>query len=99
MFIPVEKTHSDILIKEGSKANFLYIISSGEVKVSRQGKDIAVLSRGDFIGSMQKIHRDEPEDYTFSNEKPVTLFAMKAEEILRFADKNPGLLMKIVYDF
>ncbi|MCP4138132.1 MAG: cAMP/cGMP-dependent 3',5'-cyclic-AMP/GMP phosphodiesterase [bacterium] len=99
IFIPIEKTHSDILIKEGNRISYIYIINSGEVEVTKKGQPIARLKRGDFIGSFQKVHKKEPEDYTFSNTIPVSLYAVKAEDILKFVESNPGLLMKIVYDF
>ena len=62
------------------------------------GKTILKLTKGDYIGSMQRLYKDEPAVCTFSYDAPVSLFAMKKVNILRFLEKNPGILMKSVND-
>jgi len=99
IFMPYEKKESGILIKEGDKIQFIFIIREGEVAVSRQGRKISVLKKGDFVGDMQSVHKGDPSQYTFSHYAAVSLYAMKAEDILKFVENNPGLLMKLVYDF
>ncbi len=99
IFQPVELTKKGTLIKEGEHVEFIYIIRKGEVEVKKGRKKIAALKRGDFIGSMLKIYNSEPAEHTFSPTGPVSLYAMQRKDILRFLDKNPGILMKSVYDF
>ncbi len=98
IFIPVER-EPGVILREGRNIEHLYIIRSGEVKVSRKGKTLATLRKGDFIETLMDVHRGKKAQYTFSNDGPVLLYAMEREEIFRFAEKNPGLLMKLVYDF
>ncbi len=99
IFIPMEMPEPGTLIREGEPIDHIYILRSGSVDVSRDGSTVAGLSRGDFIGSVQKLIQDEPDDYTFSNTGPVSVYAMKSDDIRAFIDKNPGLLMKLVYAF
>ena len=99
IFIPMEVKEPGAIIQEGGEMPYIYIIRSGEVEVEKNGKRVAMLKRGDFIGSVQKLHLNEPADYTFSNKGPVSLYGMKSADIKRFIDNNPGLLMKLVYDF
>ena len=99
IFISDERNEPGELLREGDEIEFVYIIRDGEVTVSRAGKKITSLKRGAFVGEMHRMHRGEASPYTFMHSDPVSLFAMKREDILQFVDRNPGLLMKLVYDF
>ncbi len=99
IFVPEERKGKGILLKEGDNLDYMYIIKEGEVEVTREGKNIAVLGRGDFIGEMKNIYYNEPAYYTFSHKNIVQLYGMTKDDIMIFAENNPGLLMKIVYDF
>ena len=99
IFVPMEMNEPGHIMREGDTMQYIYILRDGEVEVSRDGKRIAVLKRGDIIGSIQKLHLNEPADYTFSHEKLVSVYAMKSEDIRQFIDNNPGLLMKLKHDF
>lgn len=99
IFIPMEVKEPGAIIREGDEVRFIYIIRNGEVEVTRNGRKIAVLNRGDIIGSVQGLEQNEPSEYTFSNRAPVSLFGMNSADIKRFIDNNPGLLMKLVYKF
>ncbi len=99
IFQPIDREDPGIIMKEGEPIDYIYIIREGEVTISKSGQDIAILRKGDFIGTMQNVHRDEPAEYTFSHKEAVSLFGMKREDILVFVEHNPGLLMKLVYDY
>jgi CRP-like cAMP-binding protein len=99
IFIPIEYKTGGVLAREGDAIDFIYIIREGSVQVTRQGKQIAVLGRGDFVGTMQEMQKDIPSNYGFSHTGPLLAFAMKKQDILKFAKHNPGILMKQVYNF
>ncbi len=99
IFIPVDRKGAGSLLQEGKPIDFIYLIREGEVDVVRRGKKVTVLGTGDLIGSLQKIHRGENSSYTFSHRKGVSLYAMKAEDIVTFVENNPGLLMKQISFF
>lgn len=99
MFVPQDEDEPGTLIREGELPEQIYIIRKGEVEVSKEGREIAVLKRGDFAGSIRRLHKGDPSAYTFSHSAPVSLYALNSDEILLFVERNPGLLMKLVYDF
>ena len=99
IFIPIEYKNGGILVHEGGTIDFIYIIREGSVTVTRKGKQIAMLGRGDFVGTMLEMQKDIPSSYEFSHNVPLLAFAMKKQDILKFAKHNPGILMKQVYNF
>ena len=99
ILVPVELEGPGTVIEEGRPLNEVSLISRGEVEVSRKGEVRATLKRGDFIGAMHKIQRGEAAEYTFSHEKQLSIFVIKKEDILEFVARNPGLAMKLAYDF
>jgi len=99
MLNPIEVYQPSILIQEGTPLDQIYIIRQGEVKVERRGRLMGVLKRGDFVGSMLRLKRGLPSDFTYINEDSVSLYSVKHADVIRFVTKNPGLMMKLVYDF
>ena len=52
---------TDLIIKEGTSANELYVIGDGQLQVSRSdGLVVAVLGRGNFFGEMLSQTHLEP---------------------------------------
>lgn len=96
---PVEVKDSGNLIRENFEIPALYIIRKGSVEVSRRGDIVASLSRGDLVGSVIKVHRSETADYTYANIGPVSLYRISKKSIIPFLEKNPGLIMKLIYPF
>jgi len=86
------------LINEGETLHTLYLIREGNIEVFKNNKKITVLGKGDFVGSLERLHKNLPALYTFTNSRPVSLFAMKGDDLKFFIDKNPGLLMKFTYE-
>ena len=94
-----EITKPGVILKEGQKLDDIYIIRDGEVTVTQKSKKVAKLKRGDFIGTMESVYKKRSACYTFTNESPVLLYKIHSSDILKFIDKNPGLIMKLTYDF
>ncbi|MGL4368786.1 MAG: cyclic nucleotide-binding domain-containing protein, partial [Spirochaetota bacterium] len=99
IFIPLELKKESTILKEDSIPDFLYIIRNGTVRVTKGGKPITELSRGDFIGTMKEIAYHIPSSFSFEHDGPVSLFAMKNQDIVKFAKQNPGIMMKQFYPF
>lgn len=96
---PEEREKPGTLISEGENFTNVYIIRKGEVNVSREGKTIAVLKKGDLAGAMVKLDRKLPSEYTFSHETPVSLYVVNRKDYEKFIERNPGLMMKLAYNF
>ena len=72
--VAIENTSADDIIKEGEALPGLYILREGIVKVSRNGKAVAELKKGNIIGRFDKFQRGEHASFTFSHTDPVKLF-------------------------
>jgi len=98
IFVPHIIKEPGTIIQEGDALHTLYLIRDGEIEVYKNGEKITILEKGDFVGSLERLHNNLPAVYTFRNVKPVSLFAMKGADLKFFIDKNPGLLMKFTYE-
>ncbi|MFP4011627.1 MAG: cAMP/cGMP-dependent 3',5'-cyclic-AMP/GMP phosphodiesterase [Spirochaetaceae bacterium] len=83
------------LIPEGEIPEGIFLVGNGTVSVLRGGHTAATLSRGDVVGSMRAIERDEPSAYTYRHEEPVDLFFIPRDDALQFLKRNPGAAMRL----
>ncbi|HMV43216.1 MAG TPA: cyclic nucleotide-binding domain-containing protein, partial [Leptospiraceae bacterium] len=74
MMTPIEIDQPSILMQEGHIMEQIYIIRKGEVKVEQKGKLKGILKRGDYVGSLIRIRRGHPSEYTYINEDSVSLY-------------------------
>ena len=100
MLIPVEFTEKGPIYPEGVPPQYFYIIRSGEVTLTNNGIEEGLLTRGDVI-----VHSDllkagrENFNYGFINKSEASLYAVSREDALKFFDRNPGVKMKLQYEF
>jgi CRP-like cAMP-binding protein len=99
MLNPIDFEEERILINQAEVIEKFYIIRQGEVFVKGFGREIATLKRGDFVGTLLRIKRGIPSEYTFLTKGPVSLYEINYDDVIRFITKNPGLMMKLLYDF
>jgi CRP-like cAMP-binding protein/phosphoribosyl 1,2-cyclic phosphodiesterase len=95
----VELKGSGVLVKQGDTFKEMFIIRKGTVTVKRNGKEITVLGQGDFIGDLHYFDKRLPSKYTFEHSDNVLLFSVSREDMEKFAEMNPGLVMKVSLDF
>ena len=98
VFKRVEVVNGKSLVSEGQAFERMYVIRQGEVEVIKDGSIIDVLQQGDFIGNLHEITRTLSSEYTFKTKGKVALFAVNSSDMVSFAEKNPGLIMKIKSD-
>ncbi len=96
---PMEFTGSGTILNKGDELKYSFIIRAGEVRVLDGENEITRLGRGDFIGAMVKIHRGEPASFSFVHDETVSGYVIEKGDVLSFLKNNPGLIMKLVYDF
>lgn len=100
MLVPIELTTPGAVYTKGEAPQYFYIVRSGEISVADGNGKVGELTRGDVI-----IHSDllrtgrETFAYTFTNKGAVSLYAVSREDALKFFDRNPGVKMKLQYDF
>ncbi|HPX91163.1 MAG TPA: cyclic nucleotide-binding domain-containing protein, partial [Spirochaetota bacterium] len=87
------------IIEQGSPIQSIYIIRSGEVDLQEDGKVIHTLTKGCFVGEIEKLYEDNISSFSYTVKNPTELFEIKADDMKYFLDKNPGLIMKLKYNF
>lgn len=97
ILIPVQKTGKGVLVREGERLECIYIVRKGVVYRSRGGESTGTLRRGDYVGNLTRMYRRAEALCTYTHNGPVSLYAINRSDFLKFAEKNPGLLMKYFY--
>ncbi len=93
------KPEGSTIIKHGQVINEIYILKKGSVELTGQSNKKFILYRGDIIGSVEDLFYDKPSSYTFSCHEEVSLYKIKRKNFKRFLEQNPGLIMKLQYNF
>jgi MFS family permease len=73
--VRVEATAGDVVIREGDEGDRFYVIESGTVAVSKEGRHVADLGPGDFVGEIALL-RDVPRTATVTATSPLVLQAL-----------------------
>jgi len=84
-----------VILREKDPTERIFLVKDGTVNVSKGGKHLFTLGPGDFLGAMDKVADREPSAYTFGNDRPVTLYYLEREDVMAFASRNPGIVMKL----
>ena len=83
------------LITEGGHPDGIYLISAGAVTVLRGENPITTLKRGDVVGSMRAIQREEPSAYSYRYDDRLDLLFIARDDVLEFLKRNPGAAMRL----
>ena len=92
---PVTFSHPGTIVSEGERLPGLHILTAGTVDVKEGSDEISRLQRGQTIGLLHQIMRDEPSRFAFSHVEPVETMFMARKDALELIDRNPGLAMRI----
>jgi MFS family permease len=79
--IPIEATAGTPIVRQGEPGDRFYIISDGEVTVSRDGHDVASLRGGGFFGEIALL-RDALRNATVTARTRVRLYALERDDFL-----------------
>jgi hypothetical protein len=79
--VRVEAAPGDVVIREGDPGDLFYVIESGEVEVTKDGRHVATLGPGDFFGEIALL-RDVPRTATVRALDELRLYAIEREEFL-----------------
>jgi MFS family permease len=78
---PVSAAAGQTIIREGERGDCFYAIAKGQVRVTKGGQEVALLTRGDGFGEIALIE-DVPRTATVTATEPVELFALDKEPFI-----------------
>jgi CRP/FNR family cyclic AMP-dependent transcriptional regulator len=84
-----------VLCKEGEIGHEFFVIVDGKVQVTRQGRRVATLGGGDFLGEIALV-TEIPRTATVTAETPVRLFVLTRREFHAVLDQNPRVERKVL---
>ncbi len=83
----------DLVIEEGQKAQFLFIVFDGSLSVFAEDldgdKELAILKPGDFMGEISVI-TNQPTCASIKCSSKVELIAIAKDTIILLKEKNPA---------
>lgn len=89
--VPADK----VLVRQGSIGREFFFIIDGEVQISRNGKEVAVLGPGGFFGELALLVR-EPRDASATTLTPAVLLAIGQREFGSLISDSPTIARKLL---
>ena len=84
-----------VLCQEGQTGQEFFVIVDGTVQITRNGKRVATLRGGDFVGEIALV-TELPRTATVTAETPVRLFVLTRREFHGVLDQNPKVERKVL---
>jgi PPM family protein phosphatase len=88
----------EIVITEGEKGEELFIVLSGQLKVSRNGAEVATLPQGAHVGEMALV-RSQPRSATVVADGVSELMVIRRQEFFEILRKEHQLAVKLLWQF
>jgi len=85
-----------VIVTEGDESDCLYVISTGAVRVERQGQVIATLAPGCHFGEMALL-TSRPRSATVIAAEPTRLLALTRATIYELFERRPAIGMKFLW--
>jgi serine/threonine protein phosphatase PrpC/CRP-like cAMP-binding protein len=88
----------EVVISEGDKGEELFIVLSGQLKVSRNGAELATLPQGAHVGEMALV-RSQPRSATVVSDGVSELMVIRRQEFFEILRKEHQLAVKLLWQF
>ena len=91
----VELPAGRTLIREGGRARELFVLLEGEAKVARNGRRVATIYSGDFVGEIALV-TGVPRTTTVTTETPVRMLVLTQRDFQRLVREQPSIARKML---
>ena len=91
----VEVPPGRVLCKEGAPGREFFVLVEGEVDVVKNGRRVAALGAGDFVGEISLLEQT-PRTATVTAKTPLRFFVLTPKEFQQVLDENPSVERKIL---
>lgn len=90
-----------VLLHEGEKSDKLFIVNSGQVKVSKftlQGKEqiLYILASGEFFGELHLFNADEANNFSVYAIQDTEICLLTKDDMDRIMEDNPAISIKLL---
>jgi|SRR5579871_4801039 len=79
--VRVEAAAGDVIIREGDDGDLFYVVESGSVEVTKEGRHVVTLGPGEYVGEIALL-RDVPRTATVTATEPTVLQALDREHFI-----------------
>jgi len=97
MMEPVHFEEGERLVEEGQTYTEAFIIKQGLVEVMQNGEVVEHLTRGDFVGEIYHIQKENPATFTFRASTHLQAYRIDREKLVEYNVNNPGVYMRLNY--
>jgi CRP/FNR family transcriptional regulator, cyclic AMP receptor protein len=91
----VSHPEGHVVAREGDRGIGFFLILDGTAKVTRGGRHLATLGRGDFFGEISLLDRG-PRTATVTATSPVQLIGLTAWVFRGLLEEHPTIAMKML---
>ena len=91
----VEMPAGTQVFKAGEEGHELFILLSSEIKIHREGRDLATLKRGDFLGEMALLD-NEPRSANATTVSDCKLLSIGQQDFFDVLSGRPEILKGIL---
>ena len=91
----VQLDENRTLIREGTRGREFFVVVDGVLRVTRDGRQVSVLSAGDFVGELALV-TDVPRTATVTASTPVHLLVLTHRGFLDLLDQSPSIAVKVL---
>lgn len=88
----------EIVVREGGPGERLYLVTDGELAVSRGGQELARVTRGSHFGEMALVSQ-RPRSATVTATTPARFLVLDRERFERLIRNDPRLGIKLLWSF
>jgi CRP-like cAMP-binding protein len=91
----IQTRERTVITHEGRQEGHFFIVLSGSVRISREGRTINLLGPGDFLGEIALLDGG-PRTATATTEEPTTLLAIRNAAFHELLDRSPSVLTGVL---